>query len=219
MIAIVGLLALLGCVAAAPEQRIVNGQDAEYGDHPYICSLQSRSGGQWYHICGAVLWNNEYVVTAAHCLGNTAGSYRTVCGEHRLNDNDGFEVTRPCLTYVMHPQYNGNAAGFPNDIAVMEFASVNFNDYLRPNRFPEQGESFEAETCQLSGWGRLSGGGSLPNTLQRVNIQKITNSQCQSEWSGISGASINSGHICFLDEQGNPNEPASACSVSIEYFH
>ena len=47
---------------------IVNGEQATYGDHPYICSLQRRQGFFYYHICGCVIYNRNTVITAAHCL-------------------------------------------------------------------------------------------------------------------------------------------------------
>jgi secreted trypsin-like serine protease len=65
------LICCIGAASAAPDSRIVNGENAVYGEHPYICSLQLRQGGSWYHICGCVLYNTRCVITAAHCVDGT----------------------------------------------------------------------------------------------------------------------------------------------------
>jgi hypothetical protein len=54
----------------------------------------------------------------------------------------------------------------------------------------------------------VTGGGTSPTHLQKVEITKITNTECSSRWSGVSGATINSGHICFFTGSG-----ISACNV------
>nr|KAG5695068.1 hypothetical protein BaRGS_032561 [Batillaria attramentaria] len=207
MIALFALLALAACVSAETDTKIVGGSDATYGDHPYIGSLQARSGTSWYHICGAVIYNQNTIVTAAHCLGNSASSYRVLLGNHRLNNNDAHQAAYTFSGYTRHPNYNGNAAGYPNDIACMKTSStISFNSHVSAISF-DNGGSWAGQSCVLSGWGRLTGGGSLPNTLQKVSITKITNSNCASRWASISGASINNGHICFYTGSG-----ISACN-------
>lgn len=58
----------------------------------------------------------------------------------------------------------------------------------------------------------VTGGGSLPNYLQKVNITKITNNRCSQLWQSVTGASIFDSHICFFDEVG---QDKSACNVSV----
>ena len=48
--------------------RIVGGSNADISDYPWQVSLQLRSGGKWYHICGASIIDNNWAVTAAHCV-------------------------------------------------------------------------------------------------------------------------------------------------------
>ncbi|KAK7093959.1 chymotrypsin-like serine proteinase [Littorina saxatilis] len=196
--------ALLAVCVAEVSQRIVGGTTATYGEHPYICSLQVQSGGSWYHICGSVIWNNNNVVTAAHCLSGSASSLRVVCGLHRISNTDSYQVTRYLSSYTNHPSYNGNANGFPNDIAVMRLSSaLSFNNYVNKITFATSG-TFAGQSCKLSGWGRLVGGGATANTLQKVNMTALSHSACVSRW----GSSyINSGHICFYEGSGT-----SACN-------
>ncbi|KAK6184131.1 hypothetical protein SNE40_002152 [Patella caerulea] len=197
--------ALAGLVASEVSQKIVGGSNAYAGQFPWQASLQRSSGSSWSHICGGSLIANNRVLTAAHCVSpNSPGSYRVVLGNHRLNNNDGTEQVIYISSIVNHPNYNGNANGYPNDISVMRLAS-NANtgsSAVSTVTLAPYGSSFTGQKCTISGWGRTVGGGSLPNTLQYVSMNKISNSECTSRW----GSSINSGHIC-VHESGK-----SACN-------
>ncbi|XP_050418366.1 chymotrypsin-like serine proteinase [Patella vulgata] len=195
------IVALAGLVASEPSQRIVGGSDAYAGQFPWQVSLQRSSGSSWAHICGGSLIANNRVLTAAHCVTATSpGSYRVVLGNHRLNNIDGTEQTIYISSIVNHPNYNGNAAGYPNDISVMRLSS-NANtgsSAVSTIGLAPSGSSFVGQTCTISGWGRTSGTSSLPNILQYVGMGKISNSECSTRWAGISGATINTGHICVF---------------------
>ena len=70
---------------------------------------------------------------------------------------------------VRHPNYNGNAAGFPNDIAMLYLSSsANTNSqYIGTIALPNRNENFAGNSnCYITGWGATQGGGSLPNILQ-----------------------------------------------------
>ncbi|KAK6190400.1 hypothetical protein SNE40_002280 [Patella caerulea] len=199
------IFALVGIASSELSQRIVGGANAYAGQFPWQVSLQRSSGSSWSHICGGSLIANNRVLTAAHCVSpNSPGSYRVVLGEHRLNNNDGTEQIIYISSIVNHPNYNGNANGFPNDISVMRLSS-NANtgsSAVSTISLASSGSSFVGQKCTISGWGRTSGGSSLPNTLQHVAMNQISNSACTSSW----GNYINSGHIC-VDEANK-----SACN-------
>lgn len=200
------ILALVA-LAGAAEERIVGGTTAVRGEHYYIASLQTRSGNLWYHICGGVIYNRNYIVTAAHCLGSAASTYRLVLGEHRQSTTSGNEQVSAVTSYTIHPNYNANGAGFPNDIAVMLLTTpVTYNSFVGAGTFATSG-SFLGQSCILSGWGRTVGGGSAADTLLKVSITKIANNECSTRWAGVSGATINTGHICFYTGSG-----ISACN-------
>ena len=45
-------------------RRIMNGQQAEIGKHPWMVYIKITTGG----ICGGSLISDQWIVTAAHCL-------------------------------------------------------------------------------------------------------------------------------------------------------
>ncbi|PVD31918.1 hypothetical protein C0Q70_07344 [Pomacea canaliculata] len=201
----------VGVFASAEDvdNLIVGGSAATYGDHPYMCSYQVLSGGTWHHICGCILYNTRSALTAAHCVGSYTTT-RVQLGSHVLSRTDTYQVERSVSKYTskcemvsQHPSYSGSAAGYPNDIAVLEWTSpVTMNNYVRGATLDDGSASWAGQNCELIGWGRLTGGGSTADTLQKLTIGKITNSDCSSRWTGISGATINANHICFYSGTG-----------------
>ncbi|ESO84876.1 hypothetical protein LOTGIDRAFT_196330 [Lottia gigantea] len=186
------LICLVVLIAATSAQleRIVGGTNASPGQFPHQLSLQYQSGSSWAHTCGAVLIGPRKFLTAAHCVSSSR-TYRVMAGSTQLNSG-GTYYTVSRITN--HPNYNGNANGFPNDIAVGILTSdVNVGGTIG---LASAGSSFAGSKCIISGWGRTSGTSSIPNDLKYVEMNKITNSECTSRW----GSSyIFNFHICVYE--------------------
>jgi len=58
------LLAAEFSLASPPSSRIVNGILVEPGEFPYVVSLQLNDK----HICGGLIYNDLFVLTAASCV-------------------------------------------------------------------------------------------------------------------------------------------------------
>ncbi|ESP01072.1 hypothetical protein LOTGIDRAFT_225501 [Lottia gigantea] len=190
------LFVCIGLAASSPLERIVNGADAYYGEFPSQAGLLIKSSNS--HICGGVLVSRRYVLTAAHCVGQSASYYRIVLGRHRRNNADSAEQYLDVTRITIHPGYNPNGAGFPNDMAMLELsADANTgSNYISTISLAETNDDFTGQTCTISGWGRLVGGGSLANTLQKVEMTQISNAQCLSAMTNVGNAAILSSHIC-----------------------
>ncbi|KAH9523399.1 hypothetical protein Btru_039932 [Bulinus truncatus] len=197
------------------DKRIVNGEKAELYAHPHQASLQLYQAPYgWYHICGAVLIGTNKLVTAAHCVeGQNYRNLRIEVGALNLFEPpNAYEQTVAVASFTIHPQYNGNGNGIPNDIAVIYLAShVTYNKNVQPATLAPTGSSFANSQCVITGWGRTVGGGSAAQHLKQAYITKITRTQCNSLWSRY-GQTITDNHICVFEADDPAGTRPSACN-------
>ena len=65
------------CGVKDPNLRIVNGEEAEIGEFPWLANLGYTVNGRKNveFKCGGALIGDQYVITAAHCVTQLPGSY------------------------------------------------------------------------------------------------------------------------------------------------
>jgi len=182
------------------ESYILGGTAATPGEFPWQLS-QQRLGAQWSHSCGAVLLGPMKVLSAAHCVdGAAVGILRVIAGLHDRSNEAG-AVISTLTSYTKHPRYNLDAVTFSNDIATFRLnsnimAGGNIGYATLP---PDNFNNHAGETCVMSGWGRTSASNVLPNILQKVNIEVLTEAECNTRMAPVSGASVGPGQICLFD--------------------
>ncbi|KAK3106028.1 hypothetical protein FSP39_011241 [Pinctada imbricata] len=94
----------------------------------------------------------------------------------------GIKMEIKLYFYSMHPEYNENAGGFPNDIAILQLSSAaELSEEVQSANLPSSTSTsfYNGRTCYITGWGRLSGGGSLPNILQEAKTTVVSHSNCR----------------------------------------
>ncbi|XP_055070249.2 chymotrypsin-like protease CTRL-1 [Misgurnus anguillicaudatus] len=164
------------CGISSLNTRIVGGVTAPEGSWPWQVSLQSSVYGG--HFCGGSLINNEWVVTAAHCLIGLSTSTMTVyLGRQTQTGTNSHEVSRTVRSSIIHSSYNRNTND--NDIALVRLSStVTFTDYIKPVCLAAQDSVFAAGIMGwITGWGD-TGVSSTPANLQEAAIPVVDNSQC-----------------------------------------
>ncbi|KAJ8868338.1 hypothetical protein PR048_029854 [Dryococelus australis] len=164
-----------------PVSRIVGGEQASFGKWPWQASLRQWRTSTYLHKCGAALLNENWAITAAHCVENVPPSDLLLrLGEHDLSTDDepyGFQERRVQIV-ASHPQFD--ARTFEYDLALLRFYEpVTFQPNIVPICVPNGDTKFVGRTAWVTGWGRLYEDGPLPSVLQEVSVPIINNSVCE----------------------------------------
>lgn len=199
------LASLLGTVLAAAglvaggtgtAAAVVGGTDAPAGAYPYQVELWKRtSTGDWHPSCGGSIIGDRWILTAAHCAEATTADRMIVTVGSNTLDPAG-TVYRVQET-IRHQDYNGNAAGNPNDIGLLKLTTpIAYTPLVQPIALPDPPQ-FPSGTATLTGWGKTSGNGQASNTLRQATVTVLTVAECQARWYG---QNINANHVCTYDK-------------------
>lgn len=170
------------CTASANSSKlhtdIVGGTEASVGEFPFIVSLQVNGFG---HFCGGSLIKKNWVLTAAHCVGDPID--KVVIGMHNLKDTTNVE-TLTVKRVIPHPQYNEGTTDY--DFALLELASNSVYEPITLNTaeidVPVSGDAFVAT---VAGWGVTKENSySLPDLLQKVDVPLVSQASCNASYVG-----------------------------------
>ncbi|XP_057370049.1 trypsin-1-like [Daphnia carinata] len=164
----------------ATGEKIVGGTEAVPYEFPWQISLQRRAAIGWSHNCGGSVYNENYIIDAAHCVDGTfPSSWRIAAGEHSLSLTSGYEQYRNVLSIRVHGNYNQNT--FANDIALLKMDQpLSFaTGKVGPISLPISGSILKAGTsCIVSGWGTTAYSGTVSDVLRKVALPVVSNSDC-----------------------------------------
>ncbi|XP_030559374.1 trypsin-1 isoform X1 [Drosophila novamexicana] len=178
--------------------RIVGGQETEVHEYPWMAMLMWF--GSFY--CGASLVNDQYAVTAAHCVNGFYHRLITVrLLEHNRQDSNVKIVDRRVARVLVHPSYS--TQNFDSDIALIRFNEpVRLGIDMHPVCLPTPTETFAGQTAVVTGWGALSEGGPISDTLQEVEVPILSQQECRDTNYGT--AKITDNMICagYVEQGG-----------------
>ncbi|XP_025775869.1 granzyme H-like isoform X4 [Herpailurus yagouaroundi] len=107
------LLALLLPLEARTEE-IIGGHEAKPHSRPYMVFVQFLVGNSKKR-CGGALVNEDFVLTAAHCLGS---SINVTLGAHNIKKQEKTQQIIPVRRAIPHPDYNPK--NYSNDIMLLQ---------------------------------------------------------------------------------------------------
>uniref|UniRef100_A0A4W5QCC0 Peptidase S1 domain-containing protein n=1 Tax=Hucho hucho TaxID=62062 RepID=A0A4W5QCC0_9TELE len=160
-----------------PRSRIVGGSPAPPGSWPWLVNLQLDEG----LMCGGVLVDRSWVVTAAHCFaGSHSESYWTaVVGEFDITKTDPDEQVLKVNRIIPHPKFNPKT--FNNDIALVELTSpVILSEHVTPVCLPSGLEPPTGSPCLVAGWGSLYEDGASADVVMEAKVSLLPQSVCKS---------------------------------------
>jgi chymotrypsin len=178
--------------ALKAEGRIINGAEATPHQFPWLVALFANS---WF--CSASLINENWVLTAAHCVDG-ATSWDLYLGSHNVDNNQetGRQVIKAKRGFT-HPEWD--RPSLRNDLALIELESpANLDQYVGIT--PLAMTSPEAGTeVRATGWGKTSDSSSSKSpVLKFIDVPVMSESECK----GFYGNTITSGHICIDSAKG-----------------
>lgn len=177
-----------------PNGRVVGGVAASANSAPYAVSMQY----QGTHYCAASILNAHWLVTAAHCLTNSAqvlGS-TLVAGSIAVAGTASTTQKRSITYFVINDLYTGGTV--PYDIGLVYTPTAfTWTSAVAAVTLPKSGV-VPTGTANLYGWGSTSttNTAKYPSTLQvAANIPIISLSSCEAAL-GQKGSDVHSTNLC-----------------------
>ncbi|XP_033110641.1 serine protease 27-like [Anneissia japonica] len=114
-------------------------------------SLQRTTGE---HICGCTLIDENWAITAAHCIEkHYDNELQILFGSTSLENLSPYHLVVKVAMIFPHPKYTTTTEGY--DITLLKLAKgVPFTDYIRPACLSLNQTQFQSgHRCFVSGWG------------------------------------------------------------------
>lgn len=161
--------------------RIVGGTEAQLGEFPWQVSWQRQGFGSYSHSCGGSILNENWILTAAHCC---AGIYdgKIVAGGIKLRTNEGIEQERNYVEFI-HPEYDSR--GTNNDVCLLKLEQpLQLGDTIDSIKLNNESQVEKGPSFVVSGWGTTSAGGSISETLLKVEVPYVDEKTCEEDYAG-----------------------------------
>jgi len=191
------------------ESYIVGGVNANPGEFPHQIQIRYRGS----HMCGGSVLTPNWILTAAHCFeGETPSDLQVVAGEHNWKTPEGNEQFVNVTQFVSHPNRGKTRFGF--DVGLIKLASpLTFNQHVKPAVLWKKSDapSEPLGSGVVSGWGRVSASGRIPDILQKVNVTVYERDVCQKAYGNsfeksnmLCAGNLDGGKCVCMGDSGGP---------------
>lgn len=154
------------------------GVEANVGEFPHMVSLLAVTNGRFTHVCGGVLIDRRFVLTAAHCV--TKQKVYVRIGGHDLSVTEPDTVDAEVVENIIHPGYQEPRRY--NDIALLRLqldVGQRFSKRVRPACLPTQAFRINSGAkLVIAGWGAYQNNGATSNVLRKAEVTAINRVSC-----------------------------------------
>lgn len=198
------------------ESKVVGGRDANEHEASYIVSLQfdRLADGNFRHVCGGSILNENWVLSAAHCITEVGFEfdYQIVAGQHNLEIESGNEQVRRVVEHIIHENFVSGPVVGPFDIMILRLESPLSlqQGVVEAIRLPPTG-IIQSGDATLFGWGSTSDTTtpSFPNILQTVTKPILEFELCREIVNAVMDHEpLHSSNLCT----GPLNDNRSSCN-------
>ncbi|KAM0736627.1 Serine protease 1 [Formica fusca] len=192
--AIVFLILLIAVFAERPQRlqrkvyknfllRVAGGSEAPRANYPYIVSLQRNVNDILYHFCAGSILNNQWILTAAHCLAEISSvEIDTIvikAGKHNIQIVESTEQTAQIEQILIHEKFLSNDTSY--DIGLIKLkVPLKFTKEIQAIELP-QPETEPTGIAYLCGWGLFVSSHNIlsdPDKLQHIKLTYIDRDTC-----------------------------------------
>lgn len=180
---------LLFFSATAQIKRIIGGKNAAKGAYPWMVGIgySNVSTPDSAIYCGGTIINNEWILTAAHCVTEDDTIVKPYTPSMVSVFLDFYSLTKPEPGYqkinvkkiIIHPTYN--PVTVDGDLALIQLEHPVTNTSVS---LPEQDDTTYTKnglTSTVMGWGYTQPESLIADTLQEVEVKVISNPICNSK--------------------------------------
>ncbi|KAB0369311.1 hypothetical protein FD755_019316 [Muntiacus reevesi] len=168
------LLAALLLFPTGEAGKIIGGREAKPHSHPYMAFVEYQVLEDIF-FCGGFLVHEDFVLTAAHCLGS---SINVTLGAHNIMEQERTQQVIPVRRAILHPWYNDKT--WANDIMLLQLAwKADMTDAVSPINLPRRWQKVNpGMMCSVAGWGRLEVNMPSADKLQEVDLEVQSEERC-----------------------------------------
>jgi len=169
------------------DTRIVNGEEADPHEFPWIASLMGKDGW-WY--CGSTIINEEWILTAAHCVEDEEASKVFVrVGDHDNADDSDTKFdkkqTLEVKKIIIHAGYDTDSGN--NDVALLKLKKkIDFKSFkgtVAPVCIPEEMKTYNGEIVTVAGWGHQEENANYQTEkLRKTDVKVISATSCRTDF-------------------------------------